>query len=186
MFEIRFLSGNKFKIEEASTILKRVSVSVIPINEKIEELQTADTHNLVKDKALKAFQLIGRPLFVEHTGLYLSHMNGLPGGLTQIFWDTLQAERFTQLFGSAADNSVIAKTLIGFVDGRKFEFFEGSIKGSVPVAPRGNRDFQWDCVFVPDGYAQTFAEMGDQKNEISMRRRALDQFSEYLENRGKV
>ena len=31
--------------------------------------------------------------------------------------------------------------------------------------------FQWDCVFQPHGYEQTFAEMGEEnKNSISMRR----------------
>lgn len=186
MLEIRFLSGNKFKIEEASLILKEAGVSVVPVNAKVEELQTEDTSRLVKDKALKAFEKIGRPLFVEHTGLYIDYMNGLPGGLTQIFWDTLQADKFTQLFGKAGENTLVAKTVIGFVDGKKFHIFEGSIKGIVPVEPLGNREFQWDCVFIPEGETQTFAQMGDKKNEISMRKKALDKFALFLKNRGHI
>jgi len=186
MLEIRFLSGNEFKIEEASLILNKAGVSVVPVNAKVEELQTENTSRLVKDKALKAFEKIGRPLFVEHTGLYIDYMNGLPGGLTQIFWDTLQADKFTQLFGKDGENSLVAKTVIGFVDGKKFYIFEGSIKGNVSTRPLGNRDFQWDCVFIPDGETQTFAEMGEKKNEISMRRKALDQFALFLQNRGHV
>jgi XTP/dITP diphosphohydrolase len=186
LLEIRFLSGNKFKIEEASLILRGAGVSVVPVNAKVEELQTEDTSRLVKDKALKAFEKIGRPLFVEHTGLYIDYMNGLPGGLTQIFWDTLQADKFTQLFGKDGENSLIAKTVIGFVDGKKFHTFEGSIKGIVPTEPLGGREFQWDCVFIPEGETQTFAEMGAKKNEISMRRKALDQFASFLKNRGHV
>jgi XTP/dITP diphosphohydrolase len=50
----------------------------------------------------------------------------------------------------------------------------------VPAIPAGLRDFQWDCVFVPDGYTETFAEMGDRKNDISMRRKALDAFAVFL------
>jgi XTP/dITP diphosphohydrolase len=186
LLEIRFLSGNKLKIEEASLILREAGVSVVPVNAKVEELQTKDTSRLVKDKALKAFEKIGRPLFVEHTGLYIDYMNGLPGGLTQIFWDALQADKFTQLFGKTSDNSLVAKTVIGFVDGKKFHLFEGSIKGAVPAEPLGNRMFEWDCVFIPEGETQTFAEMGERKNEISMRRKALDKFASFLKNRGHV
>lgn len=186
MLEIRFLSGNKFKIEEASQILERAGVSVVPVNAKVEELQTEDTSRLVKDKAIKAFEKIGRPLFVEHTGLYIDYMNGLPGGLTQIFWDTLQADKFTQLFGKEGENTLVAKTVIGFVDGKRFHLFEGSVKGNVPPKPIGNRDFQWDCVFVPEGETKTFAELGERKNEISMRKKALDQFASFLKNRGRV
>ena len=186
MLEIRFLTGNKFKIEEASLILKEAGVSVIPVNAKVEEIQTEETHSLVKDKALKAFEKIGRPLFVEHTGLYIDYLNGLPGGLTQIFWDKLQADKFTQLFGKEGENTLIAKTVIGFVDGKKFHIFEGSLKGYVPELPKGNREFQWDCVFVPEGENETFAEMGKKKNEISMRRKALDKFAAFLKHRGHV
>ncbi len=186
MLEVRFLSGNQFKIQEASMILKGAGVSVVPVNTKVEELQTEDTSRLVKDKAIKAFTKIGRPLFVEHTGLYIDYMNGLPGGLTQIFWDTLQADKFTQLFGKQGENKLVAKTVIGFVDGKKFHLFEGSVKGHVPSMPAGNRDFQWDCVFIPEGESKTFAELGEKKNEISMRKKALDQFSQFLKSRGHV
>jgi len=186
LLEIRFLSGNKFKIEEASLILESAGISVVPVNAKVEELQTEDTSRLVKDKALKAFEKIGRPLFVEHTGLYIDYMNGLPGGLTQIFWDTLQADKFTQLFGQEGENTLVARTVIGFVDGKRFHLFEGSVKGHVPPEPIGNREFQWDCVFVPEGESETFAELGDRKNEISMRRKALDQFASFLKKRGHV
>nr|WP_259640530.1 non-canonical purine NTP pyrophosphatase [Pseudomonas savastanoi] len=58
--------------------------------------------------------------------------------------------------------------------------FEGSIEGAVPLVPAGPTDFQWDCVFVPNGHTQTFAEMGPAKDAISMRRKALDQFAQYL------
>lgn len=49
----------------------------------------------------------------------------------------------------------------------------------------GPRDFQWDCIFIPDGESETFAEMGDRKNEISMRKKAFDKFKEYLLEGGK-
>ena len=51
----------------------------------------------MKDKTLKAFVRVGRSLFAEHTGLYLAHLSGLPGGLTQSFWDTLEADRFAEM-----------------------------------------------------------------------------------------
>jgi XTP/dITP diphosphohydrolase len=165
MLEVRFLSSNEFKVAEAKQILAPASVSVIRVDRKIEELQTEDTNRLVKDKALKAFAEIGRPVFVEHTGLYLSYMNGLPGGLTQIFWDTLKADAFANIFGKAPDNSAIAKTVIGYIDGREFFIFEGEINGTIAPEPIGNRDFQWDCVFIPNGHSLTFAELGEKKNE---------------------
>jgi XTP/dITP diphosphohydrolase len=184
--EIRFVSQNKFKLLEASTILAAANVKVIPLEIKVNELQTQDTARLVKDKTMKAFQEVGRPLFVEHTGLYITHLKGLPGGLTQLFWDTLQAERFADLFGKTSNPSVVAKTVIGYTDARQFFIFEGEITGRIAEEPRGSRDFQWDCVFIPDGFPKTFAEMGTAKNDISMRRIAMDKFSHFLVEKMRV
>jgi XTP/dITP diphosphohydrolase len=180
--EVRFVSNNRFKVAEADAILKALDITVIHSILKIEELQTTDTKRLVEDKLLKAYKQIGRPLFVEHTGLYLDIIGGLPGGLTQIIWDTLKENRFTELFGAPSGRSAaIAKTTIAYCDGRNIYTFEGEIKGVIVEKPRGNCAFQWDCVFQPDGHGQTFAEMGEEtKNAISMRRIALDKLASHL------
>ena len=178
--KIRFMSGNEHKIKEVQRILDPVEVDIVPVSRKIEELQTQDVDALVRDKLIKAFHEIGRPLFVEHTGLYLSGLNDLPAGLTQIFWDRLEAKRFADLVAALGDDKVIAKTVLGYCDGRQMHLFEGVIEGTVPRAPAGPENFQWDCVFIPDGHTKTFAEMGTDKDEISMRRLALDKFAAHL------
>lgn len=175
------MSGNENKIKEVHRILAPVGVDIVPVSRKIEELQTQDVDALVRDKLIKAFQEIGRPLFVEHTGLYLRGLNDLPAGLTQIFWDRLEAKRFTDLVAALGDDKVTAKTVLGYCDGHKMHLFEGAIEGTVPRMPAGPKDFQWDCVFVPDGHTKTFAEMGTDKDDISMRRLALDKFAAHLE-----
>lgn len=176
---IRFLSRNEHKITEASTILKAVGVDLVPVHFPINELQTGDVQAIVRDKTLRAFHRLGRPIFVEQTGLFLAELDGFPGGLTQVFWDTLKKDRVAHLFGGGA---VTAKTRIGFCDGKQIFQFEGAISGTIASEPRGDDRFQWDCVFIPDGHEQTFAEMGDKKNDISMRKRALDLFAEHLGN----
>jgi XTP/dITP diphosphohydrolase len=51
---------------------------------------------------------------------------------------------------------------------------EGCCTGHIALEERGSNGFGYDPLFVPDGYAQTFAEMGnDLKNTISHRAAAL-------------
>jgi XTP/dITP diphosphohydrolase len=179
--ELLFVTSNPHKIEEADAILRSHDVLVKGIDLKVEELQTDNAEWLVRDKVLKAFHEVGRPLFVEHTGLYLAHLNGLPGGLTQLFWDKLEADRFAELFGQTVDTSVVARTVIGHVDGRRCRTFAGEAAGNIADTPRGPRDFQWDCCFIPEGYEETYAELGpERKNAISMRRQALESFASFL------
>lgn len=178
--KIYFVSNNEFKIKEAKEILSK-DLIVEDIKMKIDEIQSEDAEKIVKDKVLKAFKAIKRPVFVEHTGLYIEDFGNLPGGLTQIVWDSLQADKFCDYFGTRKNTKAEAKTIIGYCDGKKTISFEGSISGNISNKPIGNRKFQWDCVFIPEGYTKTFAELDDTKNEISMRKIALKKFLVYLE-----
>ena len=178
--KLLFVSKNRFKHAEATRFLSTLGIDVEASHFEIHELQTVDTEALVKDKATRAFAALGRPLFVEHTGLYLNALNGFPGGLTQIFWDTMEKERFAKLFASETD-SVKAVTYIGYVDGRRVHLFRGELGGKIVSPPRVDHGFQWDCVFRPDGYDQTFSEMGDKKNDISMRSIALRKLRDHLQ-----
>jgi XTP/dITP diphosphohydrolase len=179
--KLYFVSKNKFKHAEASHILEPLGISIEADHTEINELQTVDMELLVRDKAKRAFEQLGRPLFVEHTGLYLDLLNGFPGGLTQIFWDSLQKERFSEFFAHDS-HAVAARTTIGYVDGQRIHLFHGEVKGRIVSPPRVDHGFQWDCVFVPDGHEQSFSEMGELKNQMSMRRRALEALKKHLES----
>lgn len=179
--EIRFVTKNPHKAREVESILGDIGVSVVDVSLRIHEIQTEDIQDIVRDKVLKAFNLIGRPVFIEHTGLYINSLQGFPGGLTQVFWDKLKADNFSKLLGNLDNTELTAKTVIAFCDSKKIHVFEGEVEGNISKEPRGNRDFQWDCVFIPKGYDKTFSELGEEKNKISMRKIAFDRFREFLQ-----
>jgi XTP/dITP diphosphohydrolase len=75
----------------------------------------------------------------------------------------------------------VASVAIARADGEILNVSEGICEGTLTFAPRGNRGFGYDPLFVPNGYNQTFAELPDDiKNRISHRARALIQTSEFL------
>jgi len=54
------------------------------------------------------------------------------------------------------------------------QIFEGACEGRIAFAPRGAGGFGYDPLFVPEGFEQSFAELGeDVKNRLSHRARAL-------------
>ena len=59
--------------------------------------------------------------------------------------------------------------------------FEGVCEGRILDAPRGQSGFGYDPLFLPNGYAQTFAELGEEtKNQISHRAQALQRLRQWL------
>ncbi|MGL4935886.1 MAG: non-canonical purine NTP pyrophosphatase [Cetobacterium sp.] len=181
--KIYFLSSNEYKFKEVKGIIEEQvdDIEILQASIKIDEIQNEDMEIIVKDKIIKAFNSIRQPVIVEQTGLELKDLNGFPGGLTQIFWDKLKADKFSQYFSSkTGSGKATAKTIVAYCDGRKIRIFKGKIKGKIVDTPRGDRKFQWDCVFEPKGEGQTFSEMGNRKNEISMRKKALKRLCRHL------
>lgn len=59
--------------------------------------------------------------------------------------------------------------------------FNGVVEGVIVTEPSGGHGFGYDPVFVPEGQAATFAELGKVvKNQISHRARAIAQLRAYL------
>jgi len=62
------------------------------------------------------------------------------------------------------------------------ELFDGVCEGHVIFEPRGQNGFGYDPLFMPDGFKQTFAELGeDVKNKLSHRAQALAKLKQRLD-----
>ena len=66
------------------------------------------------------------------------------------------------------------------MDGKEY-LFEGTINGQIAHRPSGKKGFGYDPIFIPDGYAITFADLdSSEKNRISHRARAMQKLIEFL------
>ena len=66
-------------------------------------------------------------------------------------------------------------------DGRHVLVARGECTGHIAPCKRGEGGFGYDPVFIPDGYDNSFAELGtDFKNTISHRARALEELEKLL------
>ena len=62
------------------------------------------------------------------------------------------------------------------------QLFDSVCEGRVSFEPRGQNGFGYDPLFVPDGYEQTFAELGEGvKNQLSHRGQALAKLKRWLD-----
>ena len=146
----------------------------------LEEVQDIDARKIIEAKLREALRHQPGAFIVEDTSLYLDALNGLPGPLIKWFMKTIGNEGLYKIANSFGNYEAEAKTIIGYTDGQKTEFFEGVVKGTI-VEPRGETNFGWDPIFQPEGHTKTFAEMSaEEKNSLSMRKLAAEKLKAYL------
>lgn len=183
MKDLLFVTTNKGKVEEAHAIL---GVPVEIENAELDEVQSMDVEYVAKKKAEEAFKKYKKPLIVDDVAVFVEAFNGFPGPFAKHLITTIGIDGFIKLMNDEENRNVTLRCAIGFHDGENIRVFIGEVNGKLTRERRGEKGWGFDPVVVPDGYNQTFAEMGpDKKNDVSHRRLALDKFKQYLDSQEK-
>ena len=195
MIKLCFATNNSHKLEEVRHAIKHFQIVSLEEINCFEELpETRDTlEGNSLQKAEYVFDKYKVPCFADDTGLEVEALNNAPG---------VYSARYAGPQRNADDNiSLLLKNLQG-TSSRKARFrtvislvglqaspvlFEGIVSGSITLNRRGTSGFGYDPVFLPQGYATTFAEMSmDEKNELSHRARAVKKLEAYLANTASI
>lgn len=175
---IYFVTSNKNKINEFEEIL---GTKLRQINLDLEEIQAIDPEIVIEHKTKQAYSIIKKPVITEDTALHIKELKGLPGALAKFFGQTIGFDKLCRMIKN--NRQAVAKTVIGYYDGNKYQSFIGEIKGKIAKSGKGKNGFGWDKIFIPNGCKKTFAEMTlVEKSRISMRRLALEKFKRFLDS----
>lgn len=184
-----FATNNAHKLEEVTAILgNRVELlSLKDINCHADIPETADT---LEGNALLKAQFIQKnyqmDCFADDTGLEVEALNGEPGVYSARYaGDGHNAEanmlKLLHTMEGIENRKAQFRTVFALIIDGKEHLFEGVIKGEIIKTRRGNSGFGYDPIFVPEGYSQTFAEMGNElKNKISHRAIATNKLCKFL------
>jgi len=182
MGTIYFATNNNFKFEEVKEVALGFNIKLEKLECNIRELQTINREDLIKHKTLEAFSKVHSPVMVDHASLEIESLNGIPGTLTQLFWDKLEG-KICDIVSSLGSPNARAISTVGYCDGKRVHFEEGIVNGEITKEPKGSRKFQWDTIFIPSGSSKTYGEMDiSEKNKISQRKIALNKMFEKITN----
>ena len=191
--KIVFATNNKHKLQEIRQILgdefEILSLGDIGCNVDIPE--TADTlEENAMQKAQYVFSHYHLSCFADDTGLEVDALGGAPGVFSARYaGEGHDSEaNMTKLLAELGENNnrnarfrtVIALLLIQGDQVIQKEF-EGIVNGEIIRQRRGTTGFGYDPIFLPEGYEETFAELGPEiKNKISHRARAVAKLASFL------
>lgn len=189
MKKIVFATNNKHKLKEirkiTAGILEILSLSDINCEEEIEETGiTLEENALIKARYIK--EKYGYDCFADDTGLEVEALGGAPGVYSARYAGEAcnpleNMLKLLQVMEGITNRNARFRTVIALLMNNETYFFEGVVDGQIIEEQKGSAGFGYDPIFVPEGYNQTFAELGiDIKNQISHRAKATCQFAQFL------
>lgn len=192
-----FASANKNKVKEINEILRGVnalevvSMADIGCHDDIPETTGTIKGNAIQ-KATYLWYKYRVNCFSEDTGLEIEALNGEPGVDTAHYSGTRDANANiakvlkrlseTEQCSETEQRSAQFKTVIALIIEGELHVFEGICKGTIRhEKSAGTEGFGYDPIFQPEGYAETFADLGaDVKSQISHRSRAMQKMIAFL------
>ena len=190
MKRLVFATNNAHKLEEISAILgeKIELLSLKDIKCTADIPETADT--LEGNAMLKAeyiYEHYGVDCFADDTGLEVEALDGAPGVYSARYAggdghnSEANMQKLLQELRGVENRKAQFRTAICLIKDGKKHLFEGIVRGEIIKEKRGGAGFGYDPIFRPEGYTETFAELGnDIKNKISHRALAIEKLCRFL------
>ena len=172
LVEIRQILGPSFEL---------LDLSSVPALGEVEETGTTFEENAAL-KALAASAHFGGWVLADDSGLEVDALSGAPGvysarfsgeGATDVTNRALLLEKLAAV--PADQRSARFRCVIALARGGEvLAHFSGAVEGAIIQSEKGEGGFGYDPLFVPEGFGETFAELGaETKNRLSHRGRAL-------------
>lgn len=206
--KIVFATNNPNKLQEIRDILGErfeiVSLQDIGCHEDIPETgETLQENALLKAKYVA--EHYGLDCFADDTGLEVEALHGAPGVHSARYAEgtdhnsEANMQKLLHELQDKENRKARFRTVIALLQHPKnqqeeniknaftapeIHYFEGRIDGIIAKEKRGNAGFGYDPLFIPNGYQQSFAELGETiKNHISHRAKAVEKLAEYLHSK---
>jgi XTP/dITP diphosphohydrolase len=191
--EIVLATRNKGKIRElerifASTLpgVKLLGTDAFPDLADVAETEdTFEGNALLKARAVSHFTNL--PAIADDSGLAVDHLGGAPGIFSARYSgvhgdDQANLNKVLREMDGVSNRKAQFVCAAAFVAPRGYELvLRAEMVGNLIDAPRGEKGFGYDPIFIPIGFNQTTGEMDPElKDSISHRGKAMRELAEEI------
>ena len=188
-----FATNNQHKLEEIRSILGS-RFEILSLNDIGCHVDIPETANTLEGNAIQKARYIvdhyGYDCFADDTGLEVPALGGEPGVHSARYAEgtdhnsDANMQKLLHRLEGVDDRRAQFRTVICLArkgDSSNYTLFEGVVKGTISKEKHGTEGFGYDPIFVPEGYNESFAQLGmDVKNHISHRARAVEKLVKHL------
>lgn len=190
--KIIIATGNSHKLDEFRRMLgtrfEVLGMRDIGCDDHIPEDGESFEENAAA-KALWISRRYGVACLADDSGLEVDALGGEPGVFSARYAgdahdDKANNRLLLEKLGNNPNRRARFRTVLAWArPGKGTMLFSGSVEGEILAAPAGEEGFGYDPLFRPLGWNRTFGQASPvQKNAVSHRSRALENFLRYYDN----
>jgi XTP/dITP diphosphohydrolase len=154
--------------ETGDTFLANATLKAVATSQVLTDYVLAD------DSGLECDALDGAP------GVFSARYGGIPSSADKNMAKLLQELERVGAMTPEQRRGRFRCVLVLAKEGEVLASFDGTCEGTMALAPKGTNGFGYDPLFVPEGYARTFGQLGEKtKMTLSHRGRALKNFLQW-------
>ena len=176
-FDVMFATSNKFKFAEAKIILSKYDIRLGRKQISLQEIQSDNSNEIAKQKALFAYDKLLNPVVIEDDGLFVDSLNGFPGPYSKYVYSTIGNRGILKLL-HGKNRKASFRSVVGYCNnGKTVKLFRSVEHGHISMKEsRGG--WGYDPIFIPVGKNKTYSQID--KNEISHRYMAFRSFAKWF------
>ncbi len=180
-------TSNAHKIKEIKKILKNNGCDAEFEARAFDVVEDGETYeeNALK-KAKHAYEESGIPSVADDSGLEIDALKGMLGIHSARFMEgrpyTEKNAEILRLMKDVPQEKRTARFIcvVVYYDGTA-RYFRGVVEGKIAKEAKGKEGFGYDPIFIPNGYKETMAQLGQEiKNKISHRAKAFGKLAKHL------
>ena len=196
MDNLTYVTGNYGKYVSVKEIFEKNGLNINFYNCDLDEPDVNDIKYISQKKALMAYDIIKKPVFVADSGFYIEaypNNPGYPGAFVKRSGISTNIEKLIDDMKNVKNRKCHFLDCLTFYDGSSYYQFFGSCYGNLAYEIKGNdkKEAQSNLwkVFIPNNCTKTLAEMTKEElnNRPDGRTSAKEDFIKwYKKDYGKV
>jgi len=160
MKTITFVTGNPTKISHANEILQKFGFEAIGKKLDIVEPKEGNPEKVVAEKARQAFQILGSPLIVEDSGIFIKALNDFPGTFVHFAVETIGIANILKMMDGVGDRHAEFRQSLAYIEpGTKepkiFSYTDGNYKIANKIWEPAYESDEFDRILIPPGETQS-------------------------------
>ncbi len=195
MRQLIIATGNAHKVAEFDQLLAGCGFKVCSAQvcggmpHVVEDGDSFEANAALKARALRRLAPEDAWVVSDDSGLEVDALGGAPGIYSARYAGegAADGENLSKLLREMRDfdgdaRSARFRCVLCLIDpAGKERFFDGACEGRMATRPEGNEGFGYDPAFIPDGYEETFGQLGESvKSQLSHRALAVEKMRSFL------